>query len=136
MTRVSQGRSQPPRASSRSTSNAVNPQISIEPMWNAGPVRPLGCRNVPRLRGSARSATGIRSTAATSPMSVGRTAQGSRHQASTGTTRNSLRVIRQRAEHVNPAGVEAGLLGGLAQRGRHRPVVRVLDRAAGEGGLP
>ena len=93
MIRGSQGRSQPPRVSSRSTSSAVKPQISIEPMWNAGPVRPLGCRNMNRCAGSASSATGIRSTAATSPMSAGRTAEGFRHQASTGTTRNWLRSM-------------------------------------------
>jgi S-adenosylmethionine:tRNA ribosyltransferase-isomerase len=40
------------------------------------------------------------------------------------------------AEHIHAAGVEAGLLRRLAERGGHRPVVGVLDRPAGEGGLP
>jgi S-adenosylmethionine:tRNA ribosyltransferase-isomerase len=44
--------------------------------------------------------------------------------------------LRQRAEHIYAAGVEAGLLRRLAERGGHRPVVGVLDRPAGEGGLP
>jgi S-adenosylmethionine:tRNA-ribosyltransferase-isomerase (queuine synthetase) len=44
--------------------------------------------------------------------------------------------LRQRAEHIHAAGVEAGLLRRLAERGGHRPVVGVLDRPAGEGGLP
>ncbi len=42
MTVASQGRSQPPSASSRSVISAVKPQISIESMRNAGPLRPLG----------------------------------------------------------------------------------------------
>ena len=44
--------------------------------------------------------------------------------------------LRQCAEHIHAAGVEAGLLRRLAERGGHRPVVGVLDRPAGEGRLP
>jgi len=44
--------------------------------------------------------------------------------------------LGQRAEHVHAGRVEAGLLGRFAERSGDRPVVGVLDRAAGEGGLP
>jgi hypothetical protein len=44
--------------------------------------------------------------------------------------------LGQHAEHVHAGRVEAGLLGRLAERGGDRPIVGVLDRATGEGGLP
>ncbi len=88
---ASQGRSHPASESRRSTSAAVNPQISIPLTWNAGERKPLGPRTVSRAAGSASSPTPTRSTAATSPVSTGATADGRRHHASTGTTRNPVR---------------------------------------------
>ena len=88
---ASHGRSQPASASRRSTSAAVNPQISIPLTWNAGEANPLGPRTTSRAAGSASSATLTRSTAATSPASTGATTDGRRHQASTGTTRKPVR---------------------------------------------
>jgi hypothetical protein len=90
---VSHGRSQPASASRRSTSTAVNPQISIPLTRNAGEANPPGPRAIRRAAGSVSSPTLIRSTAATSPASTGATADGRRHQASTGTTRNPVREM-------------------------------------------
>jgi hypothetical protein len=90
---ASHGRSQPASESSRSTSAAVNPQMSIPLTWNAGEVNPPGPRTISRAAGSASSLTPTRSTAATSPASTGATADGCRHHASTGTTRNPVRGI-------------------------------------------
>ena len=76
-----------------------------------------------RLAGSARSATPIRSTAATSPMSVGRTALGVRHQPSTGTTRNSLRAM-----NISGSGVSTSTPAGS------RPVSSTASRSAAATG--
>ena len=65
--------------------------MSIPLTWNAGERNPLGPRTVSRAAGSASSPTLTRSTAATSPLSTGATADGRRHHASTGTTRNPVR---------------------------------------------
>jgi len=88
---ASHGRSHPASASRRSTSAAVNPQMSMPLTWNAGDRNPPGPRTVSRAAGSASSPTLISSTAATSPASTGATSDGRRHQASTGTTRNPVR---------------------------------------------
>lgn len=87
---TSHGRSHPPSISSRSTSAAVIPQISMPLTRNAGRTIPLGRCIISRAGGSASSLTLIRSTAATSPGSTGATAHGCRHQASTGTTWNPV----------------------------------------------
>ncbi len=87
---LSPGRSHPPNASRRSTSAAVNPQISIPRTRNAGKMKPRGPCTISRAAGSASSVRLTRSTAATSPVSTGATAHGCRHHASTGMTRNPV----------------------------------------------
>src|SRR3954453_23051096 len=55
-------------------------------MVNAGPVNPDGCRQGIRFAGSARALIGTSCTEETSAGSTTATADGSRHQASTGDT--------------------------------------------------
>src|SRR5690348_17655984 len=54
---------------------AVNPQMSMPCTRNAGPAEPDGCRTRSRLAGSARSASGIRTAAVTSPRSEEHTSE-------------------------------------------------------------
>ena len=89
----SHGTAQPARSSSTLSTPAVKPQTSIERTRNAGPIQPLGCRTHTRLAGSTSSATGTRSTRATSSACIGATGCGARHQASTGVTTNRLTGI-------------------------------------------
>src|SRR5580700_3550758 len=86
----SHGRSHPASASRRSMSMPVVPQMSIPLTRKAGDKAPIGIRTISRAAGSASSPTLTRVTAATSPGSTGATAHGSRHQASTGTTRKRV----------------------------------------------
>src|SRR5580700_3483813 len=44
--------------------------------------------------------------------------------------------LGQHGKDLHPGRVHAHLLGGLTQRGAHRPLIGRLDRAAGEGRLP
>lgn len=87
---ASHGRSQPDRCSSADSRPAVKPQTIRPAASKAGPVCPLGPRTVNRFAGSVRTATGTRTTRATSAASTTRTGDGDAQCASTGVTRKPV----------------------------------------------
>ena len=137
---ASHGRAQPPSSSSRSSTAAVKPQTIIPRTVNAGPDvagRAAG-------RGTGWPGRPARPAAPARPGRPRRgrprrPACGVCHQASTGVTSEAGRrqvQLRQQRDHLDAGRVEPDLLGRLAQRGGHRPVVVRVDRAAGERRLP
>ena len=82
--------------------------------------------------------TGTRATIAVSDSSTTATGPGIRrvgeHRHDVEPRRRDEHLL-QRGQRLQPAGVDAGLLVGLAQRGVHRTVVAGVGRTAGERGL-
>ena len=119
----------------------VNPQTSISFSRNAGPAK----RRVFALRYTISRFSRIDERAHRHPRHdrrLGLVDDGHRagirrvgeHRHDVESRRRDEHLL-QRRQRLQPAGVDAGLLGGLAQRGVHRAVVAGVGRAAGKRGL-
>ena len=135
----SHGFSQPPSASSRSTSAAVKPQMSMPAHPERGAAAPAG-------QPQHQAGGGIGQFGHADAFHRGHLPRVDRRHrgrlAPPGQHRDDPEPgpldedLGQGADHVDAAGIQADLLGRLPQRGADRAAVAVVDGAAGKAGWP